>query len=440
MSTMPVSPAAGLPDELLLHVFKQAYDQAPLHGPPFAHTISQVSHKWRQLATGTSILWSIVVLNHSLKPEFLALILERNQSAPLELYIDLRPPKPSLSRTAIKERVYTHLHALLALSERWRTLSILTDTDNDTIALLAAFGPLHTPLLAYFEVHVERHTRAEFPVAPAVPLFVRGARRLRVVDLDGLPLRAAWPPLSAVRTLALDLSCTTMTCVDFVRALEEMPGLQSLTINNYNFDLPPLPTPSSDAEGAPDSQSRMRFHSATLRTLNVVSLRSDEDFIARFWALVSFPALETLSLTCNNDEDIPVFARYARFPALRALTLNHIQDNMTHTSELAAALPLLEELSLRWCSPEDILYELLPADPPSRTGIRGMGQASWPRLHTLSLSHFNGVVMELLGAIVDYKMTTLWPLRTLKVAVGDLDQVRGKEGLEARGVTVEVAN
>ncbi|KZP30286.1 hypothetical protein FIBSPDRAFT_850582 [Athelia psychrophila] len=427
-----MSPAASLPDELLVHVFKHAYDQAPLYGPPFAHIVSQVSHKWRQLATSTSSLWSIVVLNHSLKPEFLALILARNQSAPLELYIDLRPPKLSLSRIVIKERVYAHLPALLVLSARWGALSILTDRDDDTVTLLSAFMPLHTPLLIYFEVHVERHTRSEFPVAPAVRLFTRGAERLRVVDLDGLPLRAAWPPLGAVRTLALDLSCTSMTCTDFVCALEEMPRLQSLTINNYNFDLPPPPA----AAGAPDA--RVRFHSATLQTLSVVSLRSDEDFIARFWSIVSFPALETLSLTCHNDEDIPVFAKYARFPALRALKLNHTQDT-THMGDLAAKLPLLERLSVHWCPPEAILHELLPANPPSRPGIRGMGEASWPRLHTLSLSNFDGGVMTLLDAIVDYKKTTPWPLRKLRVAAVDLDQLRGRE-FEVRGVTVEMIN
>ena len=430
MST-PSPLASELPDELLVHVFKHAYALAPLHKPPFAFTISQVSHKWRQLAVNTSSLWSIIVLNHSIKPDILSLILARNHSALFDLYIDLRPPNPSISRAVIKRRVWDHLLVLHGLSARWRVLSVLTDTDDDTVNLLATFKELSSPQLTAFEVHVERHTRAEFPVAPIVRLFEGGAERLRVIDLDGLPLRAAWPPLSDVHTLSLDLSCTSMTCADFVRALEEMPRLQSLTIDNYNFDLPPLPTGSDD--------TRVHFHSPTLLELSVVSLRSDEDFIARFWSLISFPALATLSLTCHNDEDIHVFAQYAQFPALRALTISHVQG-VDHIGELADALPLLEELSVQWCSPEAILYEILSTDL-SEPGESGRdSEPSWPHLHTLSLSNFEGPVLALLENIIERKKGTPWPLRKLKVAAMDLNQLSGRDRFEPLGVTVEVIN
>lgn len=377
-------------------------------------------------------MWSIVVLNHALTPQYLTLILSRNHTAALDLYIDLRPPKPSISRRDITLRVYAHLRVLLPLSSRWGALSVLTDTDADTISLLSLFVNLSASQLAYFEVHVERHTRASFPVAPIVRLFTRGAERLRSVELDGLPLRAAWPPLGGVRTLSLNLSCTSMTCADFVHALEEMPGLQTLTIDNYNFDLPPLALRTQSSEGTPSPG--LRFHSASLRELSVVSLRSDEDFIARFWSLVSFPALERLSLTCHNDEDIPVFARHAcnvrGFPALRALRLNHTQD-MTHAGELAALLPHLEELAVHWCSPEVILRGLLPK--------WGEEEASWPRLRTLSLSNLDGEVMELLDAVIDWKRNTPWPLRELRItSMVELEHL--KERFDASGVAIEVVH
>lgn len=403
-----------LPDELLALIFIAGHIQSRLYAPPFALFCSHVSRKWRAIALQTSSLWTTIVLQLSLHPSFLDLLLTRSHTSPLDLYIDLRPHTPTLplARGLMKMRVFKKLYQILPFVARWRTLSVFTDADQDTLDFLCYIMHLRAPLLSRLEILVERHTRSEFPRTAVTHLFSQGAGSLSSISLEGLGLRAAYPPLANVKDLALDLSCTSMTCADFVRALGEMQVLTSLRIVNYNFDLPPL------GEGSGD-EPRVRFQSATLQHLSIVSLLSDEDYISRFWSILQFPSLLSITLTCNNAEDIPVFARYAAFPMLRALRLTNA-ENLDDASSLAAALPLLEDLSLQWCNPERLLRTLLHAEPTSSSK-----DWDWPHLCTLSLSDVGGDVLQLLQEIIAKRKETGSPLTKLRFGGSGVDELGG---------------
>ncbi|KAJ7728131.1 hypothetical protein DFH07DRAFT_930570 [Mycena maculata] len=243
-----------LPNELLSAIFIFAIDQHchdesdPSTTSPT--TISQICHRWRQVALSIGGLWTNIVLTFPTSNGQLTRTLnwlERSKTSPLDILLDLRDPAWDWDedthgfRWADMKAVLT---LLLPCASRWRTVELLTDTWAPIFAFLVHTRPVGPSLNRLEKLHLAR-CNAYFAAkgelfAPAalsqhLPLFGGDEAvvpRLREVTLTGVHIDWSASPLANLTKLELKYHAADVmpSVAQFAQILATCPDLEVLAI------------------------------------------------------------------------------------------------------------------------------------------------------------------------------------------------------------------
>ncbi|KAJ6581944.1 hypothetical protein B0H19DRAFT_1061435 [Mycena capillaripes] len=248
-------PVLTLPSEIVSEILTQFVPQYPLYAPfigPFSPTsLTQVCHKWREIALETSVLWKgISFFNRgSVEMPFKQQIqianmwFARSRCSPLAIYIeeDYEMPMPEIFAAITPHRA------------RWESLEVLL-----LVTPLPAFeGPMpqlrRIYLLPGFQIEDQ-------PPAPIATFREAPLLRRAILDKTGLNLDIPWAQLTS-------LTLNKVHPVEFVPILQQtsqllrevhITGERTMTYEAYHeafASIPKFDGEDPNAEGDLDSDS-----------------------------------------------------------------------------------------------------------------------------------------------------------------------------------------
>lgn len=234
-----LAPVSQLPDEILLHIFLIVQDLYGSYSYKWG-IITHISRHWRHVAVGSPALWTRL---YNPPPGLAPLLLERSQSAPLEVELSALTPKHSLAISA----------PILREIKRIRKLSIYSMPPNylDTIhGILADMEQnWEASLLELLYVSIRPGGgRDDTPVKLATDI-LRPTRLLRTLCVTNGYYDWALLPLPNLTRLVLSgRSLGEVSGSSFIEALRPMQNLEALVIrwqgiNISQFPSTPLPQP-----------------------------------------------------------------------------------------------------------------------------------------------------------------------------------------------------
>ncbi|EAU91045.2 hypothetical protein CC1G_03213 [Coprinopsis cinerea okayama7 len=180
-----------------------AIQSGPYH--VFPRLISRVSSRFRDVALGTSKLWSIIVITAQSDSHRIQAYLQRSGDAPLDVFIALEgswTESPTLLANVRRNIDLLALH-----SGRWRRL--LVRCLREDMHLLSAFAPISSlcrtsaPNLIHLSLDVDWVDYAPVDITADPAIFTSGTPSLTCLRLRGMAPQAFRPPLSTVTALDL---------------------------------------------------------------------------------------------------------------------------------------------------------------------------------------------------------------------------------------------
>ncbi|KAF8967648.1 hypothetical protein BDZ97DRAFT_1916597 [Flammula alnicola] len=382
-------PIGTIPVEILILIFEEycrAWDSSATSTLPELH-ITHVCQYWRSIAINLSTLWTRLVILPWTPPFIATIYLQRSQSLPLDLEIDLRYDALDAAK---HERVLGTWKAIKSSVSRWRRLNIQTGT-QDATSFSEDLRELGAPLLEQLRMSSGSH------VAGLTKVFQGGMPSLKSLHLIGVSLLRFTPSLQLTR-LHLTSNCPMHVSV-FRRLMSNMTYLEELTIRNRVVEGWPL---------YPSSEDIIRLPSLTVLKL------SDRRW-PLFVPLLSFsaPLLHTLSLYDLVAHDLPETLMETQlseqYPSIRNLILKGKSSFIDDVSfaQLARIFPTVDHFALL-----DVNSSFV------NESCQNMHQTSiWPKLRTISMIPV--VAEDILCSLVSARTipTTATPLKMLVVPV-----------------------
>ncbi|KZP08100.1 hypothetical protein FIBSPDRAFT_965094 [Athelia psychrophila] len=375
------APTLNLPNELLSMIFEAGIsiyrEKDPVLGArsDFGQVISHVSHHWRSIALDIPSLWTEICYNHHPLRACTA-YLSRSRKAPVDIYIN----RPYFDR----ELTSSLLDSLSENIGRCRSLYIAPAGPEFQQQVLECTSRYAAPLLRSFSIS-DSYYATQF----SAPLFASGAPRLRIVQLVGLNLNAAFqayctPAFEAVTHLELSevYIHSSESYTSFRAILVALQSLQHVELRLAGLD--PL---------THHGQPPIVLPALKLLHMEFAECCSDFDFINR---CIRAPSLISLSLAGWYREykalDESILAD-SHLPSLRHLFLsNHVSAALRQIDALSKAYPHIERLTCRVNLArlgEDI-EGVLEAMTGSTAEEDGEGRAPdgrirWPQMQSIAL-------------------------------------------------------
>ncbi|KAJ7221262.1 hypothetical protein GGX14DRAFT_353459 [Mycena pura] len=313
-----------LPNEVLSAIFMfvvepHSDDMTTTTSPT---TISQVCHRWRQVALATGSLWTNIVLTFPTSREQLTRTitwLVRSNTYPLDILLDFRDPEWDFEDEESHGFCWTDMEPVLRLllpsAARWRTIELFTDTWAPIFAFLGytrTIGPslsrlekLHLARCnAYFALKGEVFEPAE--LSRHLPLFGGAGDstlpHLREVALTGVHIDWSAPPLANLTKLEFKYQAADVmpSVAQFARIVAACPTLAVLAIVGCGPQFPRTAhgggsaSASTVAPGTPDGalNGAIQLTNVTQFTFGFV----DVHYAVQLLAIMDLPALRELSL------------------------------------------------------------------------------------------------------------------------------------------------
>ncbi|KAJ7220108.1 hypothetical protein GGX14DRAFT_559917 [Mycena pura] len=384
-----------LPNEILGHIFticQRSREPKPVH-VPFEVLASHVCSMWREVATGTPLLWTSIVVKVRPKQLLAKMVLEwklsrvrvylaRSGSCPFTTSFDIVGP---FQMDQILDLVSAH-------ADRWRRLSIsIKNPPAATLEIWQALHSLYAPALEHVSIWLTKlsmggHVLSDTDCTPPL-IFRGGAPSLKFVRLSGIALGCLLPPLGLLETL--HLSGYPLSYAAFRAMLEGIPNLINLSLHRMHITHRPL-----------ECTPILLPH---LRALRVCGTPDDEIAYLdphphRILRLLRAPALEALVLKDFDAFDEQVF------PTVHTLTLHACPLSAGEMFRMLRAFPALTTFRLDESLP-DILDLLGMPD-----GVSAPDTPPWPRLHTLAVTDMESSDVELLCDMVEQRAELGAPL------------------------------
>ncbi|KAK7461767.1 hypothetical protein VKT23_008198 [Stygiomarasmius scandens] len=343
------SPINSLPSELLILIFEQGahagtsthlrYPLKPLYpptNPSFIQTVTQICHRWRDLALHTSTLWTSPVVTRSssdvsnlpsiaywTKPlTSLDTSLRLSRDLPLDITVNTAHMSP---RTIIITQLGPH-------ARRWRSLNILIPGLQSLSPLLHSLSEIDTqmPLLESFSITCTKATGIEN--------FTR--------------LREFFPPFFAKcpNLRSITLSRVPMLPISF---FPQLPRSED--------DLSPVSTPTSSTTSIPSpSPSSLSFSSldSAVNSLNP----NLTTLTLQFPLMPSFPELRRLLCYLPHLENL---ALHLDLSALGTVVPDTSYPSVPHTANSDTSKP--RPLPCPRLKSLDLRFFYHPLAPPSPT-------------------------------------------------------------------------
>ncbi|KAJ6570140.1 hypothetical protein DFH09DRAFT_1154124 [Mycena vulgaris] len=374
-----------LPNEILSHIF-MICQQTP--GPKAMHIsfevlASHVSSMWREVATGTPLLWTAIVVKVRPRQLLAKKVLEWKLSR-VRAY--LARSGTCLFTTSFDIvgpfQVDQILNLISAHADRWLRLSIsIKNPPAATLEIWEALRSLHAPALEHVSIWLTKLSMGGHHLidTDCTPLIFRGgAPSLKFVRLSGMALGCLQPPLGLVETL--HLSGYTLSYASFRTMLDGIPTLLNLSLHRMHIiNRPPDSTP---------------ILLPNLRALRVCGNLENESIQPhRIFRSFHAPALESLVL-----KDFDAFDEQT-FPTVHTLTLHTCPFSAGEMFRMLRAFPALNTFRLDESLP-DILDLLGMPDSAS-------GQPPWPKLETLAVTDMESGDVALLCEMLERRQTLL---------------------------------
>ncbi|KAJ7454712.1 hypothetical protein FB451DRAFT_1279057 [Mycena latifolia] len=297
-----------LPNEILSHIFMLC-QQAP--GPKAMHVsfevlASHVSSMWREVATGTPLLWTAIVIKVRPRQLLAAKVLEW-KLARVRTY--LARSGTCLFTTAFDIvgpfQVDEILDVISVHAARWLRLSIsIKNPPAATLEIWQALHSLCAPALEHVSIWLTKLSMGGHHLfdTDCTPLIFRGgAPSLKFVRVSGMALGCLQPPLGLVETLHLSgypLSYAAPIVLPHLRALRVCGNLENEIAQPHRifraFRAPALESLVLKDFDAFDEQVFPTVHTLTLHGCPFSAGEM-------FRMLRAFPALTTFRL----DESLP---------------------------------------------------------------------------------------------------------------------------------------
>ena len=379
----------NLPNELLTGIFMSCQQATrPKRGSarmlPLQVIVSHVSHRWRDIALATPLLWNTIdfnvrPMNHVQKRTLSQLEAHLDRSG--ECFLDI-----TLNFHVVNE-LSAYFELLGAHSKRWRRLSIVKRYEQvDDIVGLLRDAP--TPMLEHLSLNLGKPQEGSlsprkkyYSVAPSI--FTLGAPRLTFVRLAGLALGILHPPTTFVTTLHLDgWTRHFMTHDQFRDVFAAAPLLVNLSLNQLCIH-----------------HSRDPFallQPAHLPHLRCLRIRGPCSPLSRLISSMNMPQLYALSLQSVDTFDSDILR------SVESLCLDSCAFDEQEIGNLISALPSVTYLSIDDSMPDIffMLYPeptaestvvtttLAPGPSPSPNAVTGSNTTRpwpWPYLRTLAV-------------------------------------------------------
>ncbi|KAJ7510434.1 hypothetical protein B0H11DRAFT_1959047 [Mycena galericulata] len=339
-----------LPTEILSHIFMICQKNP---GPramhvPFEVLASHVSSMWREVAIGTPLLWTAIVVKVRPRQLLAKKVLEwklsrvrvylaRSGTCPFTTSFDIVGP---FQVDQILDLVSVH-------AERWLRLSIsIKNPPAATLEIWQALHSISAPALEHVSIWLTKLSMGGHHLndTDCTPLIFRGgAPSLKFVRLSGMALGCLQPPLGLVETL--HLSGYPLSYTSFRTMLDGIPNLLNLSLHRMHINNRPS-----------DSTPIVLPH---LRALRVCGNLDDEAIAPqRIFRAFRAPALESLVLKDFDAFDEQVF------PTVHTLSLHACPFSAGEMFRMLRAFPALTTFRLDESLP-DILDLLGMADGAS---------------------------------------------------------------------------
>jgi hypothetical protein len=374
------APISAFPNEVLAAVFEAGHRLLPESQIPFRLLVSQVCRHWRQVALGSSILWTRVDAVSTTPLELVAEYLQRSKAHGLDLRIVLRGPD-AIDDQRILQLVIGHV-------TRWRHLSIASLSFGSLNVAPKYLHPLAAPILESIEIALDDDMWDFFP-DNGTRIFTGGAPSLTYVRVRGNCLRFFMPPLTSLQVLHLQEGYTNtfMPAAEFLAMLRSLPSLKHLILHGYTTDLtadplresikmPSLLTLDIQKAGLPVSFFLYAMSAPLLETL--IAGEASQTGYNQFYSLQLpepyFPTVRTFALR-NSEVPEGVYRMWTRvFPSIKYFSIAESSADvfLRHISTMASSAS----------------SSSLHTAPP------------WPELHTIMLS-IVGELGLLIGAVAD---------------------------------------
>jgi len=353
------APISCLPNEMLAMIFmacQQLWLQKS-YSRSFEVVASHVSSHWRDVATGTPLLWSTIHV-HVRRREYRAKNLER-----LSMYLARSDTCPLVITLKIHEEIFPFLDLLTPHVDRWSRLSVTTRRLDELNVHLYSLSPL---ILEHLSLCLEE--KSHLPGAGAETMhddfpkiFSGGAPCLGFVRVSGIAICCLRPPLTSVTTLHIDHA--TMDNLSHVR-LQTMLRASPLLTNLSLFGVANEPTTISAPINTPNLRSlRVSGNSASVYRL-----------LSTLWS----PQLESLVLQAIDTFD---WQFSIVFPVLHSLALN---DCILLESEAKQFFRAFSALTHFQCGASDLNILRLLGLKNADLGLPS-NDLPWPNLVTLSV-------------------------------------------------------
>ncbi|KAJ7116432.1 hypothetical protein C8R44DRAFT_708755 [Mycena epipterygia] len=405
-----------LPNEILSHIFmicQQTPGPKPMH-LSFEVLASHVSSMWREVATGTPLLWTAIVVKVRPRQLLAKKVLEWKLSR-VRAYLERSGT--CLFTTAFDIvgpfQVDQILDLISAHAARWLRLSIsIKNPPAATLEIWQALHSLCAPALEHVSIWLTKlsmggHHLSDTDCTPLI--FRGGAPSLKFVRVSGMALGCLQPPLGLVQTL--HLSGYPLSYASFRTLLGGIPNLLNLSLHRmYIINRPP------------DADPIVLPH---LRALRMCGNLEDEGTQShRIFRTFRAPALESLVL-----KDLDAFDEQV-FPTVHTLALHACPFSAGEMFRMLRAFPALTTFRLDESLP-DILDLLGMPDGAS-------GQPPWPKMQTLALTDMESADVGLLCDMISHRQTLGTPLGRIFLDRRSRVVLRKRDRLEWLQKTLQV--
>jgi hypothetical protein len=377
--TNTLASVSSIPNEILATIFKEvcASDgysgdgtDAPRSDLPSMVLVSHINRRFRHVAIDTPSLWARVHihLSSTVDIHLMDAYFERSKSNVLRIWI--------IGVTHQLDSVHKVVGRLLPHTGRWKTLSVLSDTETIMRQIVLSLQYLCVPQLE--SIHIQLKVLPLGTTGTQVRIFQGGAPALKSVVLRNINLLGCFPPLSAVETLHNSTTRPHQMALSHSQFRDILIGAQSLT----NLQ---LSTAAFDPDIGTDLEA---IDLPSLRTLVLIvdryPFQMEGNSLIRVFKTLRIPSLQTLKLHAVAPVCAPDIVQFLqaeghlRYPSLQSLAFADTNCSEYFPLDLARALPNITSLSLTR-STEDFVLKLLM----NRDDI--ISPSLWPHLKTLEL-------------------------------------------------------
>ncbi|KAJ7284584.1 hypothetical protein C8J57DRAFT_1288939 [Mycena rebaudengoi] len=398
-----------LPNEILSHIFMICQNSpSKTMRIPFEVLASHVSTMWREISTGTPLLWTGIVVK--VRPrELLAkkvldwklarvrAYLERSGTCLFTTSFDIVGPF----------KVDQILNLISAHAERWLRLSIsIKNPPAATLEIWQSLHSIYAPVLEHVSIWLTKLAMNSHPISDTdcTPLiFQGGAPSLKFVRVSGMALGCLQPPLRLVQTL--HLSGYPLSYASFRAMLDSIPTLLNLSLHRMHIINRP-----------PDYSPILLPHLRSLRVCGNLDDDTSHPNPHRIFRTLRAPQLESLVLKDFDAFDEQVF------PTVYTLTLHGCPFSAGEMFRMLRGFPSLTTFRLDESLP-DIMDLLGMPDSAS-------GQPPWPQLHSLAVTDMEPADVGLLCDMITRRKKLGKPLGRLFLDRRSRVVLRKRERLE----------